>query len=370
MVAPAKIGGLERVVCGLAAGHAARGHETHVVAVFTESFERHPFVQLCQDLGVRLVPMQVGRRRYFRERRQVAQILMKLQPDVVHSHSYRPDVIDAPVARRLGIPTVTTVHGFTGGPWKNRVYESVAQRAFRKFDAVVVVAAPIAERLVAGGVGAERIHVVRNAWVRTVKPLDRAAARRALGVGPGEFHIGWVGRMGREKGADIFIEALSKLEHIPFTASLVGDGPERPRLQRMAKRGKVAGRIHWHGRLDDAGRLFAAFDVFVLSSRTEGTPMALFEAMSCGVPVVATRAGGVPDVVSENEALLVPSEDPTALARAIGSVRADGAAASSRAIAARCRLESEFAVAPWLAAYERIYSSVHEGLACIRRCMS
>ena len=116
--------------------------------------------------------------------------------------------------------------------------------------------------------------------------------------------------------------------------------------------------MRWHGFMANAGRLYAAFDVFVLSSRTEGTPIALLEAMSAGVPIVATSVGGVPDVVSRNEALLVPSDDPVALADAIRSVYSDPTAAATRACAAQQRLSQNFAAAPWLAAYEALYRNI------------
>ena len=108
--------------------------------------------------------------------------------------------------------------------------------------------------------------------------------------------------------------------------------------------------------------MFAAFDVFVLSSRTEGTPIALFEAMAAGVPIVATRVGGVPDVVSPLEAALVPAEDPVALAAEIRAIYRDPATGQRRARAARARLERDFSVAPWLDRYEAIYRLVSAGV--------
>jgi len=96
----------------------------------------------------------------------------------------------------------------------------------------------------------------------------------------------------------------------------------------------------------------------VLSSRTEGTPMALFEAMAAGVPIVATAVGGVPQVVSSAEAILVPPDDPTRLAAAIRETLRDPAAARDRARAARCRLEREFAVQPWLERYDMLYHTL------------
>src|SRR5690606_17786654 len=108
----------------------------------------------------------------------------------------------------------------------------------------------------------------------------------------------------------------------------------------------------------DAGQLFPAFDAFVLSSRTEGTPIALFEAMAARVPIVATRVGGVPDVVTAAEAILVPSEDPRELAKAIRAVVADTGSARSRAAAAEDRLRTAYDVEPWVDRYVSIYENV------------
>ena len=107
-----------------------------------------------------------------------------------------------------------------------------------------------------------------------------------------------------------------------------------------------------------AARQFAAFDVFVLSSHTEGTPIVLFEAMAAGVPIVASRVGGVPDVVSSAEAVLVPPGDPVALAEAIRSIYRDDAAARARAQRARGRLLADFTVPPWITRYDAIYRLV------------
>jgi glycosyltransferase involved in cell wall biosynthesis len=119
----------------------------------------------------------------------------------------------------------------------------------------------------------------------------------------------------------------------------------------------VQARITWHGTVASAGRLMQAFDCFVLSSRTEGTPIVLLEAMAARVPVVATRVGGVPDVVTENEALLVPREDPEAIGHAIRRIITDPASAAQRAEAALHRL-ADFQPEPWLEKYESVYAAI------------
>jgi glycosyltransferase involved in cell wall biosynthesis len=143
---------------------------------------------------------------------------------------------------------------------------------------------------------------------------------------------------------------------LPYTLSVLGDGGERERLERETSSiPELARRVRWHGIVPDAGRYFPAFDLFILSSRTEGTPIALFEAMAAGVPIIATTVGGVPDMLSAAEALLIPPEDPAALAQAIQLVYDDPAAAAARARAAQARLNAEFAFEPWLARYEALY---------------
>jgi len=351
---------MERVVEALAAGHQRRGHRVAVAAVFTPGRAEPPLLASLRRSGVDVHPIQLPGRRYLRERVTIGRLCAALRPDVVHTHGYRPDVLDAGVARRYGAPVVTTVHGFTGGDWKNRLYEYLQVRAYRRFDAVVAVSRPMTEQLARAGVPAERIHCIPNAWAGEAPTLSRDAARRALGLPATGFVIGWVGRFSREKGPDVLVQAMPWLADLPVTAAMVGDGPARAAAQAQATRLGVADRIAWPGAVPDAARLLPAFDVFALSSRTEGTPIVLFEAMAAGVPVVASRVGGVPDVVGDAEAVLVPGENPRALADALRGVIADPASAGARAGAARRRLETEFAAEPWFEQYEGLYRAVQK----------
>ncbi|PYO73016.1 MAG: hypothetical protein DMD64_08725 [Gemmatimonadetes bacterium] len=198
---------------------------------------------------------------------------------------------------------------------------------------------------------------------RIAPALDRDAARRTLGIPREDFVVGWVGRLSVEKGPDVLLDALPHLNTVPLTISLIGGGTgaEQRALRARADKLGVADRIRWHGVVPDAERVYTAFDVCVLSSRTEGTPVVLFEAMAAGVPIVATAVGGVPDVLSAEEAVLVASEDPVGLAAGIRDVYAHAAAAARRARAARLRLEREFGVGPWLDRYAGIYRLITRG---------
>ena len=357
LLAPGAVGGLESVVAALASGHVRHGHAVHVVAT-TGAGETLPWLEALAAEGVRVVRPESHGRRYLRERAAVATLCAELRPHVVHSHGYRPDVVGAAGARSAGVPIVSTIHGFTGGGWKNRVYERLQCRALRRFDAVVPVSMPLAERLAESGVPRERLHVIPNAYGGRTAFVARDDAREILGVPRDALHIGFVGRLGREKGADVLLDAVRCLAERNLVVSIVGDGRERRALERQAGTLGIDQAVRFHGVVPDAARLLRAFDVVVLSSRTEGTPIVLLEAMAAGVPVVASRVGGIPDVVTTKEALLVPPEQPALLASAVASVLRAPNAAAARAARATARLATAGAVDPWLRRYEQLYRGI------------
>lgn len=361
VLAPARVGGLESVVTSLTGGLAGRGHRVRAVTVVEPGTER----VLAERLASRGVPTRrvvVPHRAYHTEVRRLGEVLREAAPDLVHTHGYRADVVAGGVCRWLGLPTVSTVHGFTGGDLKNRLYEWLQCRSLRGFGAVVAVAEPIRRALLDRGVPGSRVHLVRNAWTGTEPLLDREEARARLGLSPDAFVLGWVGRLSPEKGPHDFLAAVAGVEDTGgrgVEASVVGAGPLEEDVRRAARAMDGARRAVVHGFVPDAAAIYRAFDVFVLSSRTEGTPVSLFEAMAAGVPVVATRVGGVPDVVRhEREALLVPPGEPGRLSEAVSRLRGDEALGAALARRARRRLERQFAPEPWLARYEEIYRAV------------
>jgi glycosyltransferase involved in cell wall biosynthesis len=358
LLAPAMTGGLESVVRMLALGQVDRGHAVSAIAVLDHQTRGASLLSDLRAHNVDVIELNLPARAYLAEARAQRRALRRLRPDIAHTHGYRSDVIGGFVSRRLRIPTVSTVHGFTGGDWKNRMYEQLQLRALRRFDAVVAVSRPMAERLERGGVKARQLRILPNAFAPDTTALSRNDARRMLGLPEDAFIVGWVGRMSAEKGGDVMLESLALLRDLPIRVSMVGDGPERGKLENLATALQVEGQITWHGVVPGAGRLVGAFDLFVLSSRTEGTPIALLEAISVGTPVVTTAVGGVPDVVTSEQAILVPPESPAKLAEAIRQSWALPAAAAQRARLASQRLVVAFSVDPWLARYEEIYRAV------------
>ncbi len=357
VLAPAGFGGAEAVVRGLVQGLVQRGHAISVVTLI-EGESPRVFESALAAAGARVLPVVVPPRAYRQEAAALRDLFRRWKPEVVHTHGFRADVQAGRVVRGLGIPSVSTVHGFTGGGARVRLYEWLQVKALRRFEAVIAVSRPLGALLAKRGVPRDRLHLIRNAWCGGIPNLGRTQARSELDLPADSFVLGWVGRLSHEKGGDLMIEAIGRLRSSEFVACVIGDGPDRRALERRVAELGLASRVRWCGVRSDAARLFRAFDAFVLSSRTEGTPIVLFEAMQAQVPIVATSVGGVPDVVGPNQALLVAPGDPVALAEAICVLRADPAGAARLAVAARERLETEFAPNPWLDAYERIYREV------------
>jgi glycosyltransferase involved in cell wall biosynthesis len=362
VAAPAEAGGLERVVESLAVGLHRRGHDVTVAALLLGSSADHPFVHALRGTGVRLHLMPMARRDYLRERRELRALFASLRPDVVHTHGYRIDLLDRGIAARLGIPTITTVHGASmSGGAKGALFEWLQRMNYRRFDAVVAVSRQLYERTLADGVPASRLHFVPNAWQPRREPLERSAARRELGVDGTTDVVGWVGRFIPVKGADVFLEALARIPEPRPLGVLIGYGPEAERLRRMASELGLGSRIRFCSDVRDAAPYFPAFDTYVLSSRSEGLPIVMLEAMSAGVPIVATMVGGVTEALGADAAWLVPPEDPAALANAIAASLGDRAGALERAGRASRRFKSDHSVEVFLDRYEEVYRRVLRG---------
>lgn len=362
VLAPARFGGLETVLHHLATGlHGDDRVDVTVVPVLglSEAAE-HPFVRGFDGTDVRIVPVEIPGRGYRAERRAVREILEKVGASVLHTHGYRPDVMDSGVAARLRIPRVTTVHGFTGGGRRNRFYETLQRRVFRRFDGVIAVSAKLERELVASGIPDSVVHVVRNAFPSDGKATDKSTARSALGLPADKQVVGWVGRLSHEKAPDVFVQAAAEVSAEDVHFSVIGSGPELERCRELASELGLSDRVHFHGQLDGAGTLLKAFDALALTSWTEGTPMVLLEAMARGVPIVSTDVGGIPDVVSDDEAWLMEAGDVAGISRAMTAILQNRDLAASKATSARGRLERDLSIDSWVDRHVEIYRSLSE----------
>ena len=287
--------------------------------------------------------------------RQLTSILRDFRADIVHSHEFTMAIYGAAAARRAGARHVITMHGglYYSLAWRRR---AALRWAARRSDALVGVSAATAGALRHHlGIGGARVHVIPNGIPLRTGARDRV--RRELSIAPGEQLIVAVGNLYPVKGHAVLIEALATVrDRGGWRLAIAGRGEEEPRLRAQAAAAGIGERVHLLGFRDDVADILAAGDLFAMPSLSEGLPLALVEAMSFGLPVVVSRVGGVPEVVTDDvEGLLVPPSDPAALASAIRALLDDPARRSRQGDAARTRARRDYAIGTMVDRYERLY---------------
>src|ERR1051326_2525233 len=177
ILAPGPMGGLERCVELIAIGQVERSKEVHAVLILDRP--GHPLIEALEAGGVRVHSVCAGHRRYWRQLTATIAALRTARVHLLHTHGYHANFIGYWARRSLRIPVVSTAHGYTGGPWKNRAYEWLDRQVLRRFHAVIAVAAPLKERLVRAGLSLDRVHLVRNG-IPIADVLPREEARKRL----------------------------------------------------------------------------------------------------------------------------------------------------------------------------------------------
>lgn len=268
---------------------------------------------------------------------------------LLHAHDFKSLAMAMLAAPRAGVPVVATFHGDTDASLKLRVYEAIGRTLGNATRGVVAVSRPLEQRLKRWIFGAP-VHFIANG-VEPVAPLaegERERARRELGLAPGEVAVAAIGRLSPEKGQRVLLEALARLPHKPQLL-LAGDGPDRAMLEARA-RGLP---VRFLGYRDSMRAVYAAADVVVLPSLTEGLPMVALETGLYERPLLATRVGELPQVVPDAEALVDPG-DPEALAARLAELCFDAGLRRARAERLKARVMERYTATAMARRYESL----------------
>jgi glycosyltransferase involved in cell wall biosynthesis len=346
-------GGGERQVAGLIRHLAHRGHENVLAA--------SPGAPLAA-----IVPAADARRRPLAIRNDVdlvaawrlRRLVAQESPHIVHFHTSRALAM-SPWLRGYADRCVVTRrmdYSLRRGWWTDRLYN-------RSVAAAVAISEEVRRKLLAAGVRAERLHVIHSG----VEPAaglpgasGRAAARARFAVGD-ELALGIVAALETRKGHDVLWHAIARLrgDGVRLRCLVCGDGSQRSALEALARHLGIIDVVGLLGEQRQVADVLAALDVFVLPSRYEGLGVAILEAMAMALPVVATAVGGIPETVADGRTgLLVPPEDPAALAAAIAALDRDRALAQRMGEAGRRRVIAEFSMEAMASRYERLYEAV------------
>jgi len=348
-------GGAENALLHLCRAHAASGRWDARVAWLKGRGE------LAADFAAVGVPARKFSRREFAKRR----------PDVVHTHLFKADVAGAALVgrrRRGRCVLVSTKHNedryLTGTTLRAATWRTLARRAAKRADAVVAISRGVAaffKETLGDAVGEMPVIPYGLPAPRDVQPKEIAAFRARCGVADGASLVLCVGRLDAQKDPATAIRAMPRVT-ATRDARLVflGRGPMEDELRALAA-ATPGSNVVFAGFVDDPAPAFASADVVVLPSKWEGLGLALVEAAQHGRAVVATRVGGIPEVVEDGATgLLVAPGDAAAFGDAIARVLSDDALRRRMGDAARASAAARFSVERYAADIERVYSRLRQ----------
>ncbi len=295
-------------------------------------------------LRARYAPYHIGK---------LARRLRKIAPDVVHTHMFWSNVYGVLAATLAAVPAIVTCeHG--KNPWKTRWHYYIERHIVSPLAHKRVCVSPdiLRVRRDIDGVPAHKlVHI----------PNGTEMGSRVVSEPAGRYVFGTVGRLVEAKDYSTLIRATGLLRDKGYDVELyiVGDGPQRNRLEGEISALRLASIVHIVGFQDDIHSWLRRFDTFVLSSLREGQPMALLEAMAFGLPIVATRVGGIPDtVLAGSEALLVAPGEPVVLAEAMESLVRDEGRRTTLGKNAHARCRADFSIQSVSDRYLDLYQSI------------
>jgi len=295
--------------------------------------------------------------RDFRAIGQLMAVLRDWRPDLVSTHTAKAGWIGRAACRRLGLPAIYTPHGWTIGSrisaTGGRLFAFAEKLAARWAAAIICVCEYEKHLALARGVAApEKLRVVHNGVV------DIPAALLAC-PGRSPVRICSVARFAAPKDHATLLASLAELRSEPWELDLIGDGPLEADTRRLAEELGIAGRVHFLGYQANPERVLAGAQLFALSSRSEGFPRSVLEAMRAGLPVVASDVGGVGEAITSGvHGLLVPAGNRPAFSAAIAALIADRSRRERMGAAARATFQTRFRLESMVERTAMIYASI------------
>ncbi|UCE02609.1 MAG: glycosyltransferase [Candidatus Latescibacterota bacterium] len=304
------------------------------------------------------------RRRYDRVYVQtLARFIAEREIDIVVSHGHRYDFLTTFACRRFRVPhVVSRAVALADEPLprlRKALYLWVDSWTLRGCQGIIAVSEASKQRIhETQDIPLDKMTVIRNGVrLPEVAAEARRRARRAHGIAEDTLLVGGVGQLIPRKSFDQLVSALGRLSRPDLACVLIGDGPEREPLQRLARDRGV--RLLLPGFLSDPYTLMGAFDIAVLPSQAEGLPLVVLESMSLGVPNIATRVAGTPEVIEEGvHGLLVPPADEDALVGALEKLIADEELRQRLGAAGRRRVQDHFSVEAMATGFEECLTRI------------
>ena len=293
---------------------------------------------------------------------EIKKIIINENIDIVHTHGYKSNLYGVLSAKLTGKPAVVTIHLWTKETRQVRFYEWIDKKLVIKYaDYIVAVSDLIHQELIQLGIKEKKAKYISNGIdTGLYSPLEfNASFKQRLGI-DNYFVIGVVGRLTYQKGHIYLLKAFRSISsNIPDVKLLiVGEGELKKKLIEEADKLKIGNKVVFLGYQEDMVSVYRAMDIFVLPSISEGLPLVLLEAMSMGLPVVATRVGGIPSVANNENGILVPPRNEKALKEAMLRLIEDESLRKDMGKKARGHIISYFSIKSTFNKYLTLYNSL------------
>ena len=352
--------GMERVIVTLAKHLDQRFFDVRIACIERKKAKHSPMVPVAHSAGLKVQMVPCRGRFDWATVKSLTSLVKTNNIDILHCHSTKSRLYGVLVSRLTGIPIVATQHGLTPLSLALRVGGFIDIGSLNLCDKVVTVASRGLKSMGCALIPSRRIEIITNGidLEEFGGTTGASALKASLGIPGGMPVIGTVGRLTSEKGHELLIEAARRLTDMGQEAAylIVGEGAELSTLQSLTRNLGLVDRIFFVGYQRDVRPFLDITDIFVLPSRTEGTPMALLEAMSRNRPVVATAVGGVPDIVSNGvNGIVLRERDATELAQALLALMSDTGLAKRLADEGRRRVELEYSAPRMAERYASVY---------------
>jgi glycosyltransferase involved in cell wall biosynthesis len=342
------------------------GIET-IVATFLRGESENFFTQSLKDLSIPVLGVSEEGPYDLSAIRKLKRLVSKVKPDLFQTHAVKSHFLTRLSGISPSIPWIAFHHGYTSTSWRTGLYNELDRWSLKAAAQVVTVSRASLEQLRTKGVDIKKIRVIHNAVPadcrgETVDTSHVRALRASLGIPAEQKVILSIGRLSKEKDQASLVDALSELRG-SFSPHLVivGDGPERKAIMERVRILGLTNRVTVTGLQDHVRHFYSLADVVVISSRSEGSPNVLLEALALGVPIIATAVGGIPEMVNHGEhALLVQHGNRRQMADSIARILAERDVAQSLVENGKMLVHTKFSTASRARTLSDMYKEILE----------
>ena len=334
-----------------------------IASIGTSTDEEKPLEREARKRNLPLECFRFKAGLNFRGALEILDLAKKRHFDLLHSHGYKGNILFGVLPRKLRkLPMVTTLHGWTstGGLTKMAVYEWLDALCLRRVDQVVFVNDLMANHPRLKNLNKSKTSVIYNGIrchsdaAAAIKPEIETFIRQ-------RYTLVCVGRFSREKNFQAVLSAVATLvtEGCDIQLLILGDGGLRDQLTLQARELQISERLLMPGHVDQVKAYLERCQLFLMPSLTEGLPMALLEAMHAGIPIIASRVGGIPDVLLQGRAgSLIASDDQQQLTKQIRRHYHEPGAMAESVKLAKGRVEDQYSSAAMADSYMQLYQQV------------